>query len=530
MAQNAENKRKNSFMARLTRGLSRKPGEADDSDAFEPEAYDPAKHGPGALGKDGGGTGDTDPAPPDHAPTFSMATSSAAHHGAPHAASFAGFSPDGAGPLDPSIGVSGQLQKGSENLLFFDDELARTAKDLQKKIIEREGGGRTHIALFIRIFIGAFWLMIAGMLSSAVLKAKAAQQLDISVFGRAMPIEDALTLERLFQSIGLPGALGAVVFGVFITLLGRGDNEAIKQAAGRLGDLLAERAGNFDAALARWRVEMDQHRANLPNAVFCLSGAHISAIQASSFFREVSFLFEGAETHDSRHVHNPRRHLAEFLQTNSREAPPARRVGVMVFLSGLMIGILAGMLFVIGSVTGGGGASVAPSWSIFSYGWTVAAIGAPALLYLTAGVLVEALTPREGAFESAALDDAVAVIRSRMTGYDTPRRAEVIRRIEDAIDVFSERYAKGGGAIAKSASVSRTASTATAPEPHFADDETPDWRKPPERPRFVETGFSATPKTFRADPHFAETSDAAGAARRRGKSFFRRGPEAKRRP
>ncbi|MCA8896168.1 MAG: hypothetical protein KDA48_13000, partial [Amphiplicatus sp.] len=79
------------------------------------------------------------------------------------------------------------------------------------------------------------------------------------------------------------------------------------------------------------------------------------------------------------------------------------------------------------------------------------------------------------------------------------RKGELVERYADAL-LGLRRRSQGWAKPGAASHDSRDAS------------DVPYWRRAPEGPRFVETGFQATPKTFRADP--------SPSSERRSKKFF----------
>lgn len=518
MAQGAEKTRKMAFLSELRQRFSRKPGEADDSDVFAPEAYDPGRHGPAAHDK-----GADDPAPPDHGPTFSPAYNAGGRSdfGAPTPfdALFDGVSfDDGGSGAGGASGLAGRLRASGDNLIFVNGALRDAARRLQDTITAREGAQRTLVSLCVRLFIGLFWACLAWWLYATGLKTLAADRETFMAFGASMPVGDAMTLSRLFGSLAVAGIGASFALYAFILAMGGGDNKLIKRDGAGLGHILSDLSKAFDNALGRQRAAMDQH-GNPAEAVSDLSDAHMTALQASAFFREVGFLFDDA-------AHNPRGRLREFLRSHARDKnPPA---GIM-FSFGAFLGLVAGLGLSYIIVTRAAPPAIlelVADVSSRTHSWVLGAVLLPAGLYLVIGIAIDFLGQHSSPFAEDALDDALSAVRSAVTGSEAPRPAEVIRRIEDALEVFKARVGNRGGGISKAAASSHAAGLGERAE--HAD--TPSWRKPAEGARFVETGFSAAPQPFRADPYVPEKPASETGSSRSLKTFFSREPGAKRRP
>lgn len=421
-------------------------------------------------------------------PRFSAKTPNAApvHRFAPLDPTVALFPGDAAAGEEHSgsLPLSTLLEDSAHAMARRKEELREPARRLAMRIAERREGEVTLAAQALRVFIGLIWAGVAVWLYLAVLNARAD---GIGFVGDGIPLEDAAVLMRVFMIVAAAG-LG-VAFGVAALTrgLGNGDNERIKRDASELGGAIADAADEFDTALSSLRSAMDR-RGHPADAVDDLSRAHLTALEAHDFFREISFL-TGAEDEHSKLM------FRGFLARATGGGGPSP---VVTFLLGGLLG--AFFMFVFG----GPPAPAEPegvqktTLAIMQYPWAVKLIVLGGLAYAAVGIGLSFIGGllTEGVAEKARTD-ALNALRSGFTARTVLHPSDINHRIKDAVDVFRARVggSVGGGASRSAAGAqtnhSGTDSAAEPPEP--------EWRRRDSSVKFVDAGFSPAPESWRTD-------------------------------
>lgn len=379
------------------------------------------------------------------------------------------------GALDDDAGgesLSGRLHHSAGAIVRRQNELAEQARVLSAAIEARLGGAVSLGAWAIRMMVALAWAGLAAQFAWAQMSGSAA---PIIGFG-PVAADDLRSLMMVFGLAAAAGLAGVMAGAFLVFLFGNADNRKVRERAAAFGERAAELARQFDAELDKLRRAMDAH-ANPVDAVADLSRAHLTALEAAVFFRNIQFVTDDTEAQQK---------FRGYLN----RAPGGAGGGASdmpAFLLGVVVGVTGTLLIATTPVA----LPVATKLAYPAAGLWIMAGG---LVYLTAGLLAETLRGliAMGAAHEAR-EAALDAVRSGFVSGDAPRVDTVIRRIEDALDVYKARVARSGrGAEANAA------------------DDTPAWRKAPEGPRFVETGFQAAPKSFLVDP-------ATGSSRRRGR-------------
>ncbi|MBI1365041.1 MAG: hypothetical protein GC153_03695 [Alphaproteobacteria bacterium] len=391
-------------------------------------------------------------------------------------------------PGDARQPLGGALQMSAAAIDRRAHEVAGGARRLAATLARRMEGETTLVALAFRFLIAMVWLALAAALFWTARVGAEAWMGPIAGVDRA----DAARLAWAFALSGAAGVLGAFLIAWTVFLTGAGDNRRVRDAAGALGEKAAEIARDFDSELGRLRGLMDRNDKNPAAAVDFLSRTHLVALEAAVFFRSIGFLAE----RDGE--------LDEFRDFIARRAP--RAAPSNAFLPGFVAGAILGAAAILLISPAAPPEFAHMRLPLERYPLLLAALVGGAFVYALTRLAVAAsarifVASAEREAYAAALD----AFRGGYVAQKAPRIESVIQRIEDALDVYKARLAP---AAKKNAAAPR-------------EDDIPAWRKPPEPPRFVETGFQAAPKTFLADP------PAAPEGRSR-KLFSGRGPEAKR--
>lgn len=386
------------------------------------------------------------------------------------------------------------------------DTLDQTANRLNARIAERVSGEITLRAQGFRVLIGILWFGLAAWLYISALNAQAAGQ---SILLSGMAVDDAFVLMRVFGIVAAAG-LG-VAFGIATLTngFGRGDNRKVRTEGDALGGAIADDALEFDQALTNLRTEMDR-RGAAGDAVTDLSRAHMTALEACAYFRRMPFL----TTEDRSEAEHQFR---GFLRRRPESGPDLFET-LGVFIAGAGVGALYIWFNYVPSPEPTG--PVTPL-AIMQYPWAAAALMLGGLAYAGAGALFSMLGGLiAGDTAAKARAEALDALRSAFTTREAPRPADVIRRINDAVDVFKARVASGGRGKFDDANQDG-ANQSPANEADFAgeDADTPAWRRRDSSVKFVETGFQAAPARWRTNPEenfSADETDAPDAKR----SFF----------
>jgi len=366
------------------------------------------------------------------------------------------------------------LERSAQDIVRRADGLREDANQLVEKISARVEGEITVRAQAARYFIALGWLGVAGWLYVSALNAQAD---DLSVLQNGMPVDDAFVLTRVFLVIALAGFGVAFLVNALATALGRADNKAVRRQGEALGHAIAGDSREFDRILTEMRDAMDKRP---DEAVRYLSRAHLVALEACAYFREISFLTH-TEGDDAR------RQFAHFLWRRPVNPDPG-----LSFLSGAIVSVLIYRFVDWYFFTERAPNPDATPLPITEYPWALAVLFLGGLAYAAVGVVFASIGGViAGDTAGRARAEALDAVRGAFTSHEAPRPGDIIRRIEDAVDVFRARV---GG---------RAASRAHDAEANHADAENadPPWRNRDSSAKFVETGFASAPQSWRADAY-----------------------------
>ncbi|GAB4523961.1 MAG: hypothetical protein Kow00133_12040 [Amphiplicatus sp.] len=396
--------------------------------------------------------------------------------------------PDAAagGRVDADRPLRARLEQSAENIAGYQKALRARAGEVWRAVIERRDGFARNVAYYLRVLIG---IALAGV---ALHLDRASLTDGMTIFGPMSVGEPnhAAIVSAVFFWFGALLAAGGLVGLLFVAAAGDADNRKVQARARRLGGEAAAIALRIDAALAAAREEMDrQHAQDRPaRAVNALSQAHLIALEAATLFRTLGVLNDRpGEPADEA----ARRRFAEFLRESAAPDDAPQAGAFLAVLAALAIGFAFGYGFAyVQLVSGPESPQQADAASLLKlYPAAAQTLLGAGLIYALLGWIFDQLRVVVAAdARRQALVEALDAARSPFTGENAPRMDDIAQRIEDALAVYIAWVERPAAKPKGEASFAA------------ADDDAPAWRRPPEGPRFVETGFQAAPKTFRADP------------------------------
>ncbi len=402
------------------------------------------------------------------------------------------------------LALSTLLDESARAMVRRTDELREQKRALMGRMANRGDAEITLSVQALRVVIGLFWFGVSAWLFYNAIRG------DAGALPAGMPAADAFVLSRTFLTIAAAG-LG-VAFGVaaLVRVFGNGDNRKIRREAEQLGDAIANTSREFDNALTGFRAAMDR-RGDPADAVVDLSRAHLTALEASAYFRQIGFLTGGGD--------DARRLFKGFLSSVRRNPPPAP-----VFLGGAIVGGLFAAAYVyVKYVPKPEPAEPIVLPAIAQYPWALALILFGGALYVIVGLLVSLVGgPIAAGAAAKAREEALDALRGGFTANEAPRPADVVRRIEDAVDVFRARV--GGRRENASRHDHRGANQPRADNAGFSaeDGDFHQWRRCDSSLTFVDAGFTTAPKEWRTDAFakkFAAEEDRKPGSKRRRLSF-----------
>jgi hypothetical protein len=402
------------------------------------------------------------------------------------------------------LGLGTLLDESARAMVRRADELREQKRALMVRMADRAEAEITLSVQALRVVIGLFWFGISAWLFYNAIRG------DAGTLPAGMPTGDAFVLSRTFLTIAAAG-LG-VAFGVvaLVRVFGNGDNRKIRHEAEQLGDAIANTSREFDNALTGFRAAMDR-RGDPADAVVDLSRAHLTALEASAYFRQLGFLTGGGN--------DARRLFKGFLSGVKRNPPPAP-----VFLVGALIGGLFAAAYVyVKYVPKPEPVEPVVLPAIAQYPWALALILFGGALYFIVGLVVSFFGgPIAAGAAAKAREEALDALRGGFTANEAPRPADVVRRIEDAVDVFRARV---GGRRESAARHDHIGANQPAPGSASFSPEDSDftqWRHRDSSLTFVDTGFTTAPKEWRTDAFakkIAVEEDGKPGSKRRRLSF-----------
>jgi hypothetical protein len=395
------------------------------------------------------------------------------------------FSGEGAGDEHQgSLSLSALLEQSAHAMARREDDLREPAGRLAALIEDRREGEVTMAAQALRVVIGLVWFAVAGWLYWSVLNARAG---NIGVVAGGVPLGDAAVLARTFIIVAAVAVGVAFAVAALTRALGNADNGRIRRQAGQFGAVIAEASGEFDAALSSLRGAMDR-RDRPADAVDDLSRAHLTALEAHAFFREISFLTGPDDDHAQR----------QFRGFLARAAGTASGGGVfstfLALLAGAVIGAFAVYVAAVPKPEPAPEAATS-ALAIMQYPWAAQIIVLGGLAYAGIGAALSFVAgPLTEGVARAARADALTAIRSGFASDSAMRPEDVARRIRDAVDVFRARVG-GGGARTPGPGANHAGGD-------FSDrNDIPEWRRRDSSVKFVDAGFSPAPERWRTDAY-----------------------------
>ncbi|MBB5518942.1 hypothetical protein [Amphiplicatus metriothermophilus] len=388
--------------------------------------------------------------------------------------------------VDADRPLRARLEESAENIAGYQKTLRARAGEVWRAVVERRDGFARNVAYYLRVLIG---IALAGV---ALHLDRASLTDGMTIFGPMSVSEPnhAAIVSAVFFWFGALLATGGLIGLLFVSAAGDADNRKVQARARRLGGDAAAIALRIDAALAAAREEMDRHHArNRPaRAVGALSQAHLIALEAATLFRTLGVLNDRpGEPADEA----ARRRFAEFLRESAAPEDVPQAGAFFAVLAALAIGFAFGYGFAyVQFVPGPESPEQTDAASLLKlYPAAAHALLGAGLIYALLGWICGQLRFVIAAdARRQALVEALDAARSPFTGENAPRMDDIAQRIEDALAVYIAWVEPPPGKP-------KTGAAAAA-----AEDDAPAWRRPPEGPRFVETGFQAAPKAFRADP------------------------------
>ena len=405
--------------------------------------------------------------------------------------------PDGEG--DERTFLSGnlgdRLQASADDIAKTQRMLRDSALDLQETSDARDRGEK-HLNIYgFRFLIGAAWLGLAAWLYQAGLVAKAKGQ----PLAGGIPVEDALVLAQTFSYVGGIAAAAAGLMIVLVFLSGNGSNTRLRQRGEAFGDNLAATARQFNKTLKFFRDKIADSGNSTSDIIPAVSQAHLTALEAKVFFRDTSFL----TTVDPDAADG---YFRDFIR---RYTPGGGGYSPLDVILGLILGGMVGLgvgykLF----KTVGAGVAEPKIYAIMEYPWAVQALLFGAGLYLAVGIVVDVLS---GFFENTemtkARKEALDSVRSAYTAQEAPLTAEVVRQVEDVVEILRARLSPRGD--------HRQTNHTGASSADFSghSDDIPPWRRRDSSVKFVDTGFQAAPSEWRVDAYEKKLGGKPGSKR-----------------
>ncbi len=379
-----------------------------------------------------------------------------------------------------ALPLSSLLEDSSRAMVRRAVDLRERSGKLATLISARRDAEVTLAAQVLRIAIGLMWFGVAVWLFYSILSARAD---GVGVIAGGVPIADAKILLRSFLLVAATGLGVGFGFAALVMLFGNTDNGRITREAEALGGEIAKASGEFDETLSMLRQSMDK-RQRPADAVDEVSRAHLTALEAWAFFREVSFLTDGDQDKAQRMFNG-------FLSSRGYR----RSSSFMDFLNGALFGAL--IVFMI-AVPKPAPIEILEPITTLPYPWAVQLILLGGLIYALAGVLTSVFAEplSEGAARRARADALIA-LRSGFSSHEALRKDDLIRRIEDTVDVFRARVGGTGAASTRPGSA-----ITNHPNADFdGDGEIPEWRRRDSSAKFVETAFAGAPQQWRTDAY-----------------------------
>ena len=380
------------------------------------------------------------------------------------------------------------------------DELASMAISLRRNLVDRAATDVTQIAAFIRFMVAAGWLVLGAYFFRTHTSAQIAGE---TTTPGGMPIADAIKVSNTFTQLGSVAIALALLVMIVVAFRNNSLKESIRSKSENFGLRVSQMLKEYDSRLRHYRDALgDQSRSN-ESVASEVSEAHVTAQEAMLLFEDIPFLVDAraAETSDQMRqaVNAYRGYLASSGPAIMRSNLEDISLGVTF---GWLIGAAMGSQFML-ELLGASTVDVLGKLNLQlingfeQYPTLLAILIGGTILFLVAGVFASSLSAMLFAGERYdRARDSLNEIRGAVTGEEAPRAADIAQRVEDLSEIFRVRLMgkSGGNAISATAPGGRRLAQSE-------EDEIPHWRRPKEGPRFVETGFQATPSSWRTDAY-----------------------------
>jgi hypothetical protein len=402
------------------------------------------------------------------------------------------------------------LSESSVNLDRMRELLGAHAGAIAEASADRAAGEKSLTIWGWRAMIGAGWLAAGAWLNQMALQARAADLTTTAMGG--LPVADADVLARAFMLAGAAGAAAAIIMIFWVFATGNGDNNRLRRRGEAFGAELGEEVRALSENLKRRR-DLVVNGPKSPGALSAASQCHLEGLEICALFGQIPFLTTG----------DPKEADARYRLFLKRFAPSSAGYS---FASMIVMGLLGAVIGVVSGFVGGFLRAVrlyrpeaaAPAAepvviAMLQYPLAAQALIFGGLLYLFMGLLIDAFSGMVGRREMArARREALDAMRSAYVAKEAPLETEVVRQVEDVVEILRAQLgvgARAGHADART-DFPRTGDARPNQGTGFsADEDVPEWRRRDSSVKFVATDFAAAPQTFRTDA-FAKKFSASG--------------------
>ncbi len=381
----------------------------------------------------------------------------------------------------------GTLRESAQNIAQRTDELKVHAQALRDELMERRHGDAFIGAAGIRFTVAAAWGGAAGWLYMQISETLIANPQAVAIPG-GIPLVDAQGLQTLFLRLFLLGVVATTLMILPSFLIGRFSNAGVTRKADNFGAAIAKMLKSIDTDLERQRdilADTGLSESTIQNEV---PKAHLKAEEAVLLFEEVGFLIEPSSNADS-----PSRDTLLQFEDYLRSATVVQQrtaaassmfSGLLGIMIGVVLGFIATSIGIFGVAPQDALAQLDPPPGIGLYPlYALLAMGG-AFAFFIAGPVSQTMMHGLGRdLRLERMRGALDTVRGAITSAEAPRARDIAQHVEALSEIFRVRLSKGA-----------------ADKKQASDNEQPTWRQAPdEKPRFVETGFVSTPKSFLAD-------------------------------
>lgn len=414
-----------------------------------------------------------------------------------------------------------RLRESARRNMDRQDDLRVSARSVRRSLIARNATDSSQVAGMVRFLIAAAWIAIGIYFYQAHTNA---QINDAASLASGMPIADARTLSSVFLTLGGTAGFASIALLLFIFVRSQSLKNEVRSRSENFGMRIAHLLKDYDARLKQHRDALADKARSDDSVVTEVSEAHMTAQEAMLLFEDVGFLADARSAENSDQMRSAIRSYRGYL--GSLGGGGGGGAGGAWF-EGLIMGTMFGLL-----LGGGIGFSLLTEITGLSaedmfdkldmdmmqgfqqYPSLLLSVLGGGTLFLLAGTISGPIsTAVFGVDRDDRLRESLNEIRGVVTGEEAPRAADIARRVDDLSEIFRVRLMNRPN----SASISATAPGGRKLADQELDD-VPQWRRPKEGPRFVESNFSAMPDRWRTDA-FAQYS----AKKNRGEPGSKRG-------